>query len=50
VLLRYQEGSASTNEREEGFLSVMKKNPGITMLVQNRYSGATHRRSQKTRP
>lgn len=41
VMLRYQEGSASTNDREEGFLSVMKKNSGITMLVDNRYGGAT---------
>jgi ribose transport system substrate-binding protein len=41
VLLRYQEGSASTMEREAGFLEVMKKNPGIQILVDNRYSGAT---------
>jgi ribose transport system substrate-binding protein len=41
VLMRYQEGSDSTNKREEGFLSVMKKTPGITMLVENRYGGAT---------
>jgi len=41
VLLRYQEGSASTMEREAGFLSVMKKNPGIQILVENRYAGAT---------
>lgn len=41
VLLRYGEGSASTLEREAGFLDVMNKNPGITMLVQNRYAGPT---------
>jgi ribose transport system substrate-binding protein len=41
VLLRYQEGSASTAQREEGFLSVMKKNPGIIVTVSNRYGGAT---------
>jgi ribose transport system substrate-binding protein len=41
VLLRYLEGSASTTEREEGFLAVMKKNPGITVIVDNRYAGAT---------
>jgi ribose transport system substrate-binding protein len=29
VLLRYQEGSASTTEREEGFLDAMKKYPDI---------------------
>jgi ribose transport system substrate-binding protein len=41
VLLRYGEGSASTLEREAGFLEAMGKNPGITMLVQNRYAGPT---------
>jgi ribose transport system substrate-binding protein len=41
VLLRYQEGSASTAEREEGFLSVMKKTPGISVISDNRYAGAT---------
>ncbi|HEY8995873.1 MAG TPA: substrate-binding domain-containing protein [Lacunisphaera sp.] len=41
VLLRYSEGSASTAEREAGFLSVIKKNPGITLLVDNRYAGPT---------
>jgi ribose transport system substrate-binding protein len=46
VLLRYQEGSASTIEREEGFLSVIKQNPGIQMLVENRYGGATASEAQ----
>jgi len=46
VLLRYSEGSESTNEREEGFLSVMKKNPGIEMTVTNRYAGATISQAQ----
>lgn len=41
VLLRYAEGSASTAEREAGFLEVIKKHPGITLLVDNRYGGAT---------
>jgi ribose transport system substrate-binding protein len=41
VLLRYAEGSASTTERETGFLAVMKKHPGITLLVDNRYAGPT---------
>ncbi len=40
VLLRYSAGSASTAEREAGFLDVMKKNPGITVTVDNRYGGA----------
>lgn len=46
VLLRYSEGSESTNKREEGFLSVMKKNPGIEMTVTNRYAGATISQAQ----
>jgi ribose transport system substrate-binding protein len=41
VLLRYHEHSASTEAREAGFLEVMDKNPGITVLVKNRYGGAT---------
>jgi len=41
VMLRYQEGSASTNEREEGFLEAIKKASGITVISENRYSGAT---------
>jgi ribose transport system substrate-binding protein len=41
VLLRYNVGSASTEEREAGFLEVMKQHPEITVLVDNRYGGAT---------
>jgi ribose transport system substrate-binding protein len=41
VLLRYAEGSASTGEREAGFLEIMSQHPKITVTVQNRYAGAT---------
>lgn len=41
VVLRYQEGSASTMNREKGFLDVMKANTGIKILSDNRYAGAT---------
>jgi len=41
AMLRYQEGSASTAEREEGFLEAIKKNPGIQIILENRYAGAT---------
>lgn len=41
VVLRYQEGSASTMEREEGFMEVMQSTPGIEILVENRYAGPT---------
>jgi len=40
VLLRYTEGSDSTNNREEGFLEAMKENPGIQVLSANQYGGA----------
>lgn len=41
VLLRYQEGSASTFEREEGFLEGIKKTPSIQIVSDNQYGGAT---------
>jgi ribose transport system substrate-binding protein len=41
ILLRYQEGSASTHEREEGFLESIRKNPAIKLVSDNRYAGAT---------
>ena len=41
VLLRYQEGSASTHEREEGFLESIRQHPEIKVVSDNRYSGAT---------
>jgi len=40
VLLRYTEGSDSTNNREEGFLAAMKQSPGIQVLSSNQYGGA----------
>ena len=41
-MIRYQEGSASTMEREQGFLDTMKaKSPGVTFLIQDQYTGAT---------
>jgi ribose transport system substrate-binding protein len=41
VLLRYGEGSASTLDREAGFLDAVSKHPDMQMLVQNRYAGPT---------
>jgi len=41
VLLRYKEGSASTMEREAGFLEAIGKTPGVSIIEQNRYAGAT---------
>jgi len=41
MLLRYMEGSASTMERERGFLDVMSENPGLEVVSSNQYAGAT---------
>jgi ribose transport system substrate-binding protein len=41
VMLRYQEGSASTMNREQGFLDAMAENPGIEVVSSNQYGGAT---------
>jgi ribose transport system substrate-binding protein len=41
VLLRLAEGQASTSAREAGFLASMARHPGITVIMQNRYGGAT---------
>jgi ribose transport system substrate-binding protein len=42
LLLRYAEGSASTTEREEGFISQIKaKFPGIELISTDQYAGAT---------
>lgn len=41
VMLRYQEGSASTAEREGGFMDAMAKAPGLKILSSNQYGGAT---------
>jgi ribose transport system substrate-binding protein len=46
ILLRYQEGSASTKFREDGFLEAMKENPGITLVSQDRHAGATTESAQ----
>ncbi len=42
ILLRYAVGSNSTEEREEGFLEVMKKDfPAIKLLSTDQHAGAT---------
>jgi ribose transport system substrate-binding protein len=42
LVLRYQEGSASTMGREQGFLEKLKaSSPGITIVSDNQYGGAT---------
>jgi ribose transport system substrate-binding protein len=42
LLLRYQEGVASTQAREEGFLARLQSaHPGIQVISSNQYAGAT---------
>lgn len=42
IMLRYQEGSASTMNREQGFLDTLKeKYPEIEVVSSNQYAGAT---------
>ena len=42
LMLRYQEGSASTTEREEGFSRKMKSDfPGLEVVSSDQYAGAT---------
>jgi len=42
LLLRYQEGSASTQDREDGFISELKtKYPNIELVSSDQYAGAT---------
>jgi ribose transport system substrate-binding protein len=42
MVLRYQEGSASTQDREEGFIQRLKeKYPAIELISSDQYAGAT---------
>jgi ribose transport system substrate-binding protein len=41
VLLRYAVGSASTEQREAGFVDALKKHPDIQIISDNQYAGAT---------
>lgn len=41
-LIRYQEGSASTTQREQGFFDTIKReSPAISLVAQDQYAGAT---------
>jgi ribose transport system substrate-binding protein len=49
IVMRYVEGSASTRQREEGFLNVIKtKFPEIEVLSSDQYGGATLESCLKT--
>lgn len=47
VLLRYQQNSASTEDREAGFLEAMKENPGIELISTNQYAGEDSEKAQR---
>lgn len=47
VLLRYMEGSASTNNREQGFLEALKEYPDIVVASDEQYAGATRAQAQQ---
>ena len=48
VLFRHKEGSASTDQREAGFLEAIKKFPDIQVILDNRYSGTTTSEAHST--
>ncbi len=48
AVLRYMQGSASTDQREEGFLEEIKKFPDITVASAEQYAGATASQAQDT--
>lgn len=49
IMLRYLEGSASTTDREDGFLEVMKQRfPGIELISTDQYAGATRDSAKRT--
>ncbi|HNU49753.1 MAG TPA: substrate-binding domain-containing protein [Verrucomicrobiota bacterium] len=47
VMLRCMEGSASTMQRERGFLDAMARQAGIQVLSSNRFGGATAEEAYK---
>ncbi len=46
AVLRYMQGSASTEQREDGFLEEIKKSPGIEVVSSEQFSGATASQAQ----
>ena len=49
MVLRYQEGSSSTMQREKGFLDALAKEyPGAQVVSENQYGGATTESAYKT--
>jgi ribose transport system substrate-binding protein len=47
ILLRYQQGSASTTFREAGFLEAVQQQPSIRVVSKDQYAGATTESAQQ---
>jgi ribose transport system substrate-binding protein len=47
VLLRYMEGSASTHNREQGFIEALQQFPEIQLVSDEQYAGATRALGQQ---
>jgi ribose transport system substrate-binding protein len=47
LILRYQEGSASTAQREQGFIDAVGKVAGMELVDPKRYAGATRATAQE---
>lgn len=47
LILRYQEGSASTRLREEGFVEALAETEGIELIDPGRFAGATRATAQE---
>jgi ribose transport system substrate-binding protein len=47
IMIRYMVGSASTTDRESGFLDVIKTHPDITVISDDKYGGATEDETEK---
>ena len=49
LMLRYQEGSAATEEREQGFLDALKSGfPRVEVISSDQYAGATRDTAKRT--
>lgn len=48
LMMRYEHGSASTDQREQGFLNVITKAPGIQIVSDDQFAGATVDTAYKT--
>lgn len=47
VMLRYQEGSASTMRREKGFVDALRAHPSLKLASDSQYGGATTETAEK---